>query len=57
MDPLRSRSLLRYFMVADTFVRILVHDARENTLRARPGLNRSTYRRLVEMQREVQHAI
>jgi ATP-dependent Clp protease ATP-binding subunit ClpA len=47
MDPLRSRTLLRYFMAADTFVRILVHDARESTLRARPGLNRTTYRRLV----------
>lgn len=47
MDPLRSRSVFRYFLPADTFVRIVVHDAREAALRARPGLNRSNYRRLV----------
>ncbi|MCC7012526.1 MAG: ATP-dependent Clp protease ATP-binding subunit [Planctomycetes bacterium] len=47
MDPLRSRSVFRYFLPADTFVRIALHDARESSLRVRPGLNRATYRRLV----------
>jgi len=47
MDPLRSRSVFRYFLPADSFVRIVIHDAREGGLRARPGLNRTAYRRLV----------
>jgi ATP-dependent Clp protease ATP-binding subunit ClpC len=47
MNPLRSRSLLRYFLAADTFVRIAVHDARDRAVRPRPGLNRTSYRRLV----------
>ncbi len=47
MDPARSRNVFRYFLPADAFVRIVVHDARESSLRVRPGLNRTAYRRLV----------
>jgi ATP-dependent Clp protease ATP-binding subunit ClpA len=47
MDPRSSRTVLRYFLPADTFVRILAHEPREVAVRARPGLNRATYRRLV----------
>jgi ATP-dependent Clp protease ATP-binding subunit ClpC len=47
MDAAPSRSLFRYFMPADTFVRILVRSPDSTALRARPGLNRVAYRRLV----------
>jgi ATP-dependent Clp protease ATP-binding subunit ClpC len=47
MDPVRSRSVFRYFLPADSFVRILLLEAREGALAARPGLNRQVYRRLV----------
>jgi ATP-dependent Clp protease ATP-binding subunit ClpC len=47
MDAAPSRSLFRYFLPADAFVRILVHGPRSAALRARPGLNRVAYRRLV----------
>lgn len=47
MDAAPSRSLYRYFIAADAFVRILVHGPESRPLRARPGLNRVAYRRLV----------
>ena len=47
MDAAPSRSLFRYFIPADAFVRILVHGPRSGALRVRPGLNRVAYRRLV----------
>src|SRR5688500_16397291 len=47
MDAAPSRSLFRYFIPADAFVRILVHGPQSSALRARPGLNRVAYRRLV----------
>jgi ATP-dependent Clp protease ATP-binding subunit ClpA len=47
MDAAPSRSLFRYFIPADAFVRILVHGPQSAALRARPGLNRVAYRRLV----------
>ena len=47
MDTHKSRSVLRYFMPADAFVRILVRDGSDAALRARPGLNRAAYRRVV----------
>jgi ATP-dependent Clp protease ATP-binding subunit ClpC len=47
MDTHKSRSVLRYFMPADAFVRILVRDGGDAALRARPGLNRAAYRRVV----------
>jgi len=47
MDAAPSRSLFRYFIPADAFVRILVHGPHSGALRVRPGLNRVAYRRLV----------
>jgi ATP-dependent Clp protease ATP-binding subunit ClpC len=47
MDAAPSRSLYRYFLPADAFVRIEVRDPASPDLRVRPGLNRMAYRRLV----------
>ena len=47
MDPVPSRSVFRYFMPADAFVRILVQEPVGLGLRVQPGLNRTAYRRMV----------
>jgi ATP-dependent Clp protease ATP-binding subunit ClpC len=47
MDAAPARSLYRYFLPADTFVRIRLCDPAAWELRARPGLNGSAYRQLV----------
>src|SRR5688572_5906091 len=47
MDAVPARSLYRYFLPADTFVRIRLCDPAAWELRARPGLNGSAYRQLV----------
>ena len=47
MDAVPSRSLYRYFIPADTFVRIVVRDPTCPELRVRPGLSGQAYRRLV----------
>ncbi len=47
MNPVRSKSCLRYFLPADTFVRIHACDPASLGLDARASLNRSTYRRAV----------
>ncbi|MBK7641768.1 MAG: ATP-dependent Clp protease ATP-binding subunit [Planctomycetes bacterium] len=47
MNPVKSRSVYRYFEPADTFVQILVVDPGSLDLEVKPGLNRAAYRRLV----------
>jgi ATP-dependent Clp protease ATP-binding subunit ClpC len=47
MDAAPARTLYRYFLPADTFVRIRLCDPAAWELRARPGLNGSSYRQLV----------
>ena len=47
MNPVKSRSIYRYFEPADTFVQILVCESGGLELEAQPGLNRAAYRRLV----------
>ncbi len=47
MNPVKSRSVHRYFEPADTFVQILVCDAGALDVDIRPGLNRAAYRRMV----------
>jgi len=47
VNPVKSRSVHRYFEPADTFVQIVLCDAGALDLDVKPGLNRSTYRRLV----------
>ncbi len=47
MNPARAKSVLRYFLPADTFVRIQVCDPASLQLDARAPLNRSGYRRAV----------
>ncbi|MBL8857683.1 MAG: ATP-dependent Clp protease ATP-binding subunit [Planctomycetes bacterium] len=47
MNPVKSRSVHRYFEPADTFVQILVCDAGALDIQVKPGLNRASYRRLV----------
>jgi ATP-dependent Clp protease ATP-binding subunit ClpC len=47
MHPRPSRSVLRYFVPSDAFVRIAVLDSGHASLSAQPGLTRSAYRRLV----------
>ena len=47
MNPVKSRSVYRYFEPADAFVQILVVDPGALDLEVKPGLNRAAYRRLV----------
>ncbi len=47
MDPRASKSVLRYFLPADSFVRIFVREPSALVPRARQGLSHATYRRLV----------
>ena len=47
MNPVKSRSVYRYFEPADAFVQILVCDAGAIDLDVQPGLNRAAYRRIV----------
>jgi ATP-dependent Clp protease ATP-binding subunit ClpC len=47
VNPVRAKSVLRYFMPADTFVRIQVCDPSAVRLDTRTELNRSGYRRAV----------
>ncbi len=47
MNPVKSRSVWRYFEPADTFVRILICDAGALDAQSARGLNRAAYRRLV----------
>jgi ATP-dependent Clp protease ATP-binding subunit ClpC len=47
MDAAPARSLYRYFLPADAFVRIRLCDPAARELCARPGLNGSSYRQLV----------
>jgi ATP-dependent Clp protease ATP-binding subunit ClpA len=47
MNPVKSRSVYRYFEPADTFVQILVCDAGAIDLEPQPSLNRAAYRKLV----------
>ncbi len=47
MNPVKSRSVYRYFEPADTFVQILVVDPGSLDLEVKPGLNRAAYRRMV----------
>jgi ATP-dependent Clp protease ATP-binding subunit ClpC len=47
VNPVKSRSVYRYFEPADTFVQILVVDPGSLDLEVKPGLNRAAYRRLV----------
>gem|GEM_PF-278270 len=47
VNPIKSRSVHRYFESADTFVQILVCDASGLEVEVKPGLNRAAYRRLV----------
>jgi ATP-dependent Clp protease ATP-binding subunit ClpA len=47
VNPVKSRSVYRYFEPADTFVQILVVDPGALDLEVKPGLNRAAYRRLV----------
>lgn len=47
MDAAPARSLYRYFLPGDTFVRIRLCDPAARELCARPGLNGSAYRQLV----------
>ncbi|HVS09695.1 MAG TPA: hypothetical protein VMS76_07450, partial [Planctomycetota bacterium] len=47
MDPLESRSVLRYFAPADSFVRLLVREAGELEPPRAARLDGARYRRLV----------
>ena len=47
MNPVKSRSVYRYFEPADTFVQILVVDPGTLDLEVKPGMNRAAYRRMV----------
>ena len=47
VNPVKSRSVYRYFEPADTFVQILVVDPGALDLEVKPGLNRAAYRRMV----------
>jgi ATP-dependent Clp protease ATP-binding subunit ClpC len=47
MHPRPSRSVLRYFVPSDAFVRIAVLEGAHAALAAQPGLTRGAYRRLV----------
>jgi ATP-dependent Clp protease ATP-binding subunit ClpA len=47
VNPARAKSVLRYFLPADTFVRIQVCDPASLALDARAPLNRSGYRKAV----------
>jgi ATP-dependent Clp protease ATP-binding subunit ClpC len=47
VNPLKSRSVHRYFEPADTFVQILVCDAGSLEIDVKPGFNRASYRRTV----------
>jgi ATP-dependent Clp protease ATP-binding subunit ClpC len=47
VNPVKSRSVYRYFEPADSFVQILVSDASALELEIQPGLNRAAYRRVV----------
>jgi len=47
VNPVKSRSVYRYFEPADTFVQILVVDPGSLDLEVKPGLNRAAYRRMV----------
>jgi ATP-dependent Clp protease ATP-binding subunit ClpC len=47
VNPIHSRSVFRYLLPADSFVRIRVCEGAASLVHARPGLNRAGYRRLV----------
>ncbi len=47
MNPVKNRSVYRYFDPTDAFVQILLCDADQLRLKAEPGMNRKAYRRLV----------
>ena len=47
VNPVKSRSVYRYFEPADVFVQILACEPGSLELEMRPGLNRATYRRMV----------
>jgi ATP-dependent Clp protease ATP-binding subunit ClpA len=47
VDPRVSKSVLRYFLPADSFLRIFVREASVLAARARAGLSHAAYRRLV----------
>jgi len=47
LNPVKNRSVYRYFDPTDAFVQILLCDADQLRLRIEPGMNRTQYRRLV----------
>lgn len=47
MNPVKNRSVYRYFDPTDAFVQILLCDADLLRLKVEPGMNRTQYRRLV----------
>ncbi len=47
MDSVRQHSVYRYFDLADSFVEILIADARQLVQAGKPGLDKAGYRRLV----------
>lgn len=47
VNPSQSKSVYRYFDLADSFVQVLIPESEVLQVDSRPGFNRSSYRRLV----------